>query len=84
MVEDGVLEDIMEVKVIMLNDEMPDDETTDEAVEFRLVAELEIIEENIVVMDPLEMVEGAELARETEDVDDIVAFDGMAEETMAT
>lgn len=131
MVEDGVLEDIMEVIVIMPNDEMPEDETTDEAVEFRLVAELEmneesdsvddetlevaeaiddafevgkteeddsLSEENIVVMDPLEMVEGAELAKtgETEDIDDIVAFeeaprvdeaaelDGMAEVTMAT
>ena len=125
MVEDGVLEDIMEVKVIMPNDEMPEDETRDEAVEFRLVAELEmneesdavddetvevaeaiddafevgkteeddsLSEENIVVMDPPEMVEGAELAitGETEDIDDIVAFeeaaelDGMAEETMAT
>lgn len=125
MVEDGVLEDIMEVKVIMPNDGMPEDETTDEVVEFRLVADSEMneesdavddetvevaeaiddafevgkteeddsmSEENIVVMDPLEMVEGAELAEtgETEDIDDIVPFeeaaelDGMAEETMAT
>ena len=79
MVEEGVLEESMEVKVIMLNDEIPEDEVT-EAIDVAFeVGKMEeddsLSDENIVVIDPLAMVEGA---------DDIVTFEGIAEETTAT